>query len=397
MKRMGSVLHDSFAGMAARPGRVLLTALGATIGIASLVAIAGLTTTASAQILERFDTATPTQITVEIASADAPSDGQALDWAAADNVRSLSGVVAATCVARVDRAVHVSALELAASGASDETPYPIYAADQWFADTMSLRLAAGRTFDRGHVVRGDRVVLLGAAAADRLGVSDLRRHRVVFLGSQPFAILGIFDRSPADPAALSGVVVPSGTGVEALGVLAPDLVRIRVVAGAVSVVARQAALALNPVDPDRLVVEHAPEPRRLREQVSEDTRELFLVVALVSTLAGAVGIMNTMLVNVLERRFEIGLRRAVGARRGEILLQFLTESAIVGVLAGIVGTSVGSAITVLVAAYRGWTPTAEWWVPLVGVLLGSVTGTLAGVLPSYRAANIEPATALRTA
>lgn len=398
MTSVNAVVIDALVGSAARPGRMFLTALGAMIGVATLVAISGLTTTASAQILGRFDSVATTHVRVTVASDDVQVAQSRLAWTGVDNLLSLNGVSSASMLARVDGDdVEVSRLGVADPAAADEIPFSILAADERFAESMEFRIAEGRSFDRGHVSRGDPVVLLGATAADRLGVSDLRRQRVIVLDSMPFEVIGIFDRSPADQAYLSAIVLPAGAGVAKFGVRGPDLVEIKVVAGAAPLIARQAPLALNPLEPDRLIAEYAPEPRALREQVSGDTQSLFLIVALVSTLAGAVGIMNTMLVSVLERTSEIGLRRAVGARRREILVQFLAEAGVVGLLGGIVGTSVGSMITVAVAEFHGWIPTAEWWIPAVGVLVGCLTGVVAGLIPSWRASQIEPAVALRAA
>ena len=153
--------------------------------------------------------------------------------------------------------------------------------------------------------------------------------------------------------------------------------------------------ALNPSDPSLLRVAAPPDPEQLRGGVKNDLQALFLLLGGVSLLVGALGIANVTLVSVLERVGEIGLRRALGAARRHIAAQFLIESTVMGLLGGIIGTSLGTLVVVGVAASRTWTPVLEPWVPLIAPLIGGLIGLLSGTYPSLRAAAMEPVEALR--
>ncbi|GAB3667948.1 hypothetical protein GCM10027589_34160 [Actinocorallia lasiicapitis] len=122
---------------------------------------------------------------------------------------------------------------------------------------------------------------------------------------------------------------------------------------------------------------------------------LFLALAGICLVIGAVGIANTTLVAVLERTGEIGLRRSLGARRRHIAAQFLTESAALGFLGGLIGTSLGIAAVVTTAIVQDWTPVLEPLTVLPAPLIGAATGVLAGLYPAWRAGHIEPVEALR--
>jgi putative ABC transport system permease protein len=165
--------------------------------------------------------------------------------------------------------------------------------------------------------------------------------------------------------------------------------------GAARAVARQIAAAELPTDPSRLVVTSPPSPQTLQSQVSGDLAGLFLVLAAISLLIGAVGIANTTLVAVLERTGEIGLRRALGARPRHIAAQFLAESTALGTLGGLIGTCIGVTVVVSFAAAKDWTAILYPEYTLPAPLIGSVVGLLAGAYPALRAARISPLAALR--
>ena len=171
---------------------------------------------------------------------------------------------------------------------------------------------------------------------------------------------------------------------------------IEVAPGAAQVIASQAAMALRPQDPDRLEVNAPPDPGELKEEIESDITGLLYGLAGLALLVGMIGIANTTLVAVLERRAEIGVRRALGARRRHIAGQFLTESATLGTLGGILGTSLGILVVVFVSAQREWTTTLDPRLTIPAPIIGAITGLLAGLQPSWRAARIVPAAALRS-
>ncbi|MCP3939667.1 MAG: ABC transporter permease [Actinomycetia bacterium] len=165
--------------------------------------------------------------------------------------------------------------------------------------------------------------------------------------------------------------------------------------GASRLIAGQVPTALAPGREELVVVKAAPDPTQVRNRVEGDINALFIVLGSVSLLVGAIGIANVTLVSVLERRGEIGLRRAVGAARRHIASQFLVESTLLGALGGLIGTSAGILLIVGVSAARDWTPVLEPWLPFIAPIAGALVGLLAGVYPALKAANTEPIAALR--
>lgn len=199
----------------------------------------------------------------------------------------------------------------------------------------------------------------------------------MFLADTGYAVIDIIETTARNPALLSAVIVPATTALAELptGDQAVYTVLADVDPGAADLIGQQAPLALRPDDPDLLRTVVTQDPRELRRKVESDV---------------------TSLVAVLERRAEIGVRRALGARRRHIAGQFLTESAILGALGGIIGTSLGIIAVVTVAATRDWTTTLNPALTLPAPTVGIAAGLLAGLQPAWRASLITPATALRS-
>ena len=208
-------------------------------------------------------------------------------------------------------------------------------------------------------------------------------------------MVGIYDtaRRISDP--LLGLMIPASTALTEYGNPAPATMPATMVIstkiGAARLVARQAPLALRPEAPQRLIAVAPPDPHTLRDKISTDLTGLFLALAAICLVIGAVGIANTTLVAVMERTSEIGLRRALGARPHHIAGQFLAESLALGTLGGLIGTSTGVLTVLSVAAARNWTAVLTPSLTLTAPLLGSIVGLLAGAYPALRAARISPA------
>jgi putative ABC transport system permease protein len=239
------------------------------------------------------------------------------------------------------------------------------------------------------------VVVLGRAVARKLEIS--RPGRLVYLDGVPFWVAGILRSSEAAPQLTAGIVVSDRVSSTTFGDPSADsYMLLRTAPGAAQVIARQAPIQVLPEGPEDLAASAPPDPRTLRNEVESDTARTVISMALVSVLIGAISIANSALTGIYQRTHEIGLRRALGATPRHVLAQTLIETTALGLVAGLAGSIIGTMVTLAVAVNAGWTPIIDPWVPLAAPVLGALVGAVAGVYPSFRAARIEPSTALRS-
>lgn len=397
--RLGDLWREAGAALTARPARTLLTALGTVLGVAALVATLGLARTAGNQIVTRFDELAATSVQVRPAAQGGFGGGDSavrssIPWDAGDRLARLNGVRSAGTYTGLGTKPSRTVPVIDPSG-RDVVQLPVVAVSGGTFDAVRAEIRTGRFFDDGHNVRRDAVAVLGPAAAQRLNVTRVDQGPVVFVDERPLVIVGILDGVVRQPELLGAVIIPDGIAQIRFGLKAPAEVQVDVAVGAAELIGSQAALALDPNQPERLRVAVPRSPRGVQEQVQADVNGLFVVLGAISLLIGAIGIANITLVSVLERVGEIGLRRAVGAARRHVAAQFLVESAAVGLLGGIIGASGGVLTVVAVSATRGWTPVLDPWLPLAAPLSGLSIGLLAGAYPAWKATAIEPITALR--
>ena len=397
------LVAEATIALTARPARTLLTALGTILGVAALVATLGLAKTAGNQIVSRFDELEATSVVVrpprqQGGNPNNPSTATAIPWDAGDRLERLNGVVAAGTKSDVPVGPALArSVPIIDPLGQSEFQIPVIAVSPGLFDAVRTTLSTGRVFDDGHNERGDNVVVLGPGAARRLNVGRVDNSPAIFLGENTLAVIGIIDDVAREPELLNAIIVPDGYARDRFALPAPEEVQVEVEIGAAELIGSQAAVALSPNDPDLVRVSLPPSPRRVRSNVESDVNALFLVLGGVSLLVGAIGIANVTLVSVLERTGEIGLRRALGATRHHIAAQFLFESAALGALAGLVGTSLGILTVVAVSANRQWTPVLDGWLPFAAPALGAVIGLVAGSYPAWKASATEPIAALRSA
>ncbi|MER5944950.1 ABC transporter permease [Streptomyces sp. NPDC001904] len=393
------LLAEAVAGVVQRPARSALTSLGTVLGVGAFIAVLGLTGTAAAQIDTRFNRLTATEVTVEDTGGD---DADRVPLAFPENADATMGRVNGVEAAGVYWKVRLAPDETVRSspvgdlnGAVSQTP--VVAASPGVLKAAKPHFVQGRAYDAFHDTHNQSVAVIGSATAARLGITTLRTQPAIFIGDTAFTVMGIFDDVGRKPDLLLSIVVPRTPAERIWGPPKDERAKMLISThlGAAAQVADQAALALRPDHPDYLRAVPPPNPKALRNAVGGDLGELFLLLSIVCLFIGAVGIANTTLIAVMERIGEIGLRRALGARARHITWQFLTESAALGLLGGIAGTSLGTAVVVGVSLHNEWTPVLDPVTLGVAPVLGLGTGLLAGLYPSWRASRVQPVEALR--
>jgi putative ABC transport system permease protein len=379
------------AGLGARRLRSGLTALGIAIGIAAMMAVLGISESSRADLLATLDRLGTNLLTVS-AGQSIFGDASTLPAAAPGMIGRIAPVDDVSAVESVDATVRRTDLI-----SSQETGgISVLAADRSLVATLGGRLASGRGLDAA--TEKYPTVVLGAVAARRLGIESVADSPLVYLGDHWFSVVGILDELPLSPeidrAALIGLPIAK----ELFGATgSPTTIYVRAADAAIDDVRAVLAATANPANPEEVTVSRPSEVIAARAAAASSFTALFLGLGAVALLVGGLGIANVMLMAALERRSEIGLRRALGATRGHIVGQFLTEALLLAGTGGLLGVALGSAVSVAYANSQGWLVS----LPIVGIVGGVgmavVIGAVAGIYPAVRAARTPPTDALRTA
>ncbi|WP_344489718.1 ABC transporter permease [Glycomyces endophyticus] len=390
VRSMG-IAYEAVQSLRGRSVRTWMTAIGIALGIAATVATVGLSSTSAAAIAERFDATEATQVTVSF-SDNMRDAGYAPSLESSQRVRDINGVLDAGIVCG-------STDDLAASrteAADYVREVPVFGMEPGAMDAYGFEFTSGAAFDEGHVARGDQVAVIDESAARDLGYNSLEGGPMIYVDGREYALVGIY-QAPEGEAKLTGaVVVPPTPCLEADAGYAAAQVFIRTDLGAADKVADTAPTAVFPEGADNLSVSKPSDLRSFRKGVENEMQALLLGLAAVSLVIGAVSVSNTALVSVMERRSEIGLRRAVGAARRAVAMQFVWESTLIGLIGGLVGTVLGVNVTAFVSLYRDWQIVFDPGLFAAGPVIGAVVGVVAGVYPAWRASRIPPAVTLRT-
>jgi putative ABC transport system permease protein len=393
--RAWGVLSEAIAGLLQNPGRTVLTMLGTILGLAGFVAVLGLTSTSAGQISDTFTALDATFVTVNDAGIVDNEQDTVFSFPddVADRVQSLNGV-------------EYGGVGWSASGSyrisSDTDPRAnhvelgITIADNGYLEALRPTWSSGGVFNTFQIEERLPVAIMGKVAADKIGVSA--SGGTVFINDTPYQVVGILDDVVKQPEILRTVIVPTKLGRLAFGEPAsfsPAKMIVRTRVGAARQVAGELPLALRPDNPGVLAVVPPADPPRAAAAISDSMRNLFLGVTGITLLVGVAAIANTTLVSVMERTGEIGLRRALGATKGQVVAQFLIESAVLGAVAGIIGAAIGIIAVLGVAVTMNWTALLEPWVSLSAPLIGMAVGLVAGAFPAWKVSRIDPIIALR--
>ena len=387
MMAPGDVLRVGAAGLRARPLRVFLSALGIAIGIAAMIGVVGISTSSRADLQATLDRLGTNLLTIA-PGQDIFGDAASMPEEAVGMVGRISGVLSASATgkvsgAKVYRNDHIPEEE--SGGIS------VQAARLDLPATVAATIADG-TWLNAATTRYPAVVL-GAGAARRLGIGGAGPQ--VWLGGRWFTVVGILDpvalAPELDDAALVGWDVAKAR-LDFDG--HPTTVYTRAAQHRVESVRDLLAATTDPEAPTDIKVSRPSDALAAQNATDKAFTGLLLGLGGVALLVGGVGVANTMVISVLERRAEIGLRRSLGATRGQIRVQFLTESQLLAALGGIGGVALGILVTTVYAYTQQWPTVVPPWAMAGGVAATLAIGGVAGLYPAVRAARLAPTEAL---
>jgi putative ABC transport system permease protein len=376
-------------GVRTRKARAALSALGIAIGVATLVVVTGIPAS-SQQALDRELSALGTN---RLQAAPVPDRDPPVKLPAesVDMVARIGPVTVASAVADFGQTVARS--DHSAPG--DFNALAVLAARTNLLDAVNGTVRAGRFLD--DAMARFPTVVLGSVAAHRLGFAGLdpARPAQVYVGRQWFTVIGILDPVPLAPDLDRSVLIGWPAAGERLRFDGhPTRIYLQTTDDQVEAVAGVLAATVDPQHPGDVLVSHPSDALVAKRAVRRTFGALFLGLAGIALLIGGIGVANSMYLSVLERRREIGLRRALGAGRGQIRMQFLAESIVLSVLGGAAGILCGVLATAAYSAAQDW-PVAVPAGSTAGGLGGAlVIGVLAGVYPAIRAARLHPTEAL---
>jgi putative ABC transport system permease protein len=388
--RLSDLARVASVGLRTRRVRAALSALGIAIGVAAIVAVLGLSASSQAGLLSEIDKLGTNLLTV--------TNGQTLFGQAAELPLAAPGMIS--------RIGPVTQVQETGSTSADVYRSPLIPsvntnAISVQASSLGLPATVGATVAAGTYLNAatarEPVAVLGAAAAQRLGIDRIYPGERVWLGGQWFYLAGILSSALLAPEIDGSVLVGFPAAERYLGFDGhPTTVYVRSVTSQTAAVQSVLGATANPEAPNEVDVSQPSAALTARAEAQGALNSLFLGLGAVSLLVGAVGVANIMLIGVLERRSEIGLRRALGATRRQIRNQFLSEAILLALLGGAAGVVAGILATAVYANTKSWTvviPTTAW---AGGLAAAVVIGAIAGLLPSIRAARMSPTEALRT-
>ena len=387
--QLSDLTRLSTVGLRTRKLRAGLSALGIAIGVAAIVAVLGLSSSSQAGLLNEINQLGTNLLTV--------SNGQSVTGAPAE-----LPITAPAMIGRIPGVQQAQATGTVSGVNAYRNPYiPSIDTNALTVQAASLDLlpVVATSVAQGHYLNAataqEPVAVLGAAAAQRLGIDRVYPGERIWVGGHWFYVAGTLKPAVLASAIDSSVLVGYPAAEKYLGFDShPSTVYLRAQDDRVNAVDNLLAATANPENPSEVNVSQPSSALVAQADAKSALNGLFLGLGAVALLVGAVGVANIMIISVLERRSEIGLRRALGATKGHIRTQFLSEAVLLGLLGGVVGVALGVASTSVYAHTKGWAtvvPPEAW---LGGFAASLIIGAVAGLMPALRAARMSPTQAL---
>ena len=398
--RLDDGLRVASVGLRSRPLRAALSALGIAIGTAAIVGVLGLSASSQAGLIAEINQLGTNMLTVEAGQSFTGGAAQ-LPFEAPARITLLDNVeqVAHTALIKDAKVYRNSMIPVANTRGIE-----VRATNLNLLSVLSTGVARGDWLNQG--TASEPVAVLGSVAARQLGIDRLFPDQRIWLGGQWFNVAGFLNPSPLAPDIDASALIGYPAAQNYLGYVRmvggeekagpPSTIYVRAATGHEAAVQSLLAQTANPEAPYEVNVSQPSDVLTARAAAAGAFNSLFLGLGVVALIVGAVGVANIMIISVLERRSEIGLRRALGATRNQIRTQFLAESILLAVIGGVVGVLAGAAATAVYASSKGWAiviPVEAW---SGGIASALMIGAFAGLMPAVRASRMPPTVALRT-
>jgi putative ABC transport system permease protein len=383
------VLRVGAAGLRTRPTRAVLSALGIAIGIAAMVSVVGISASSRADLDRILDSLGTNLLTVTPGQSMMGADATLPDEAPA----MIGRIIPVQSVSSIGKVGGAKVYR------SDQVPKAQTGGIATFAASTDLLSTVAATIHKGtwlnEATANYPAVVLGASTAKRLGVTVPSAETQVLVGDVWFTVIGVLDAVPLAPELDSAALVGWPAAMQYLRFDGhPTTVYTRAEEAAVAAVRRVLAATANPAKPNEVNVSRPSDALAAKQATNQAFTALLLGLGAVALVVGGVGVANTMVISVLERRTEIGLRRSLGATRGNIRTQFLAESLLLSALGGVGGALLGSLVTAGYATYQHWAVVVPLWALGGGIVATLLVGVVAGLYPALRAARLAPTEAL---
>ncbi|MFI6597228.1 ABC transporter permease [Nonomuraea sp. NPDC050536] len=386
----GDVVKVGATGMRTRPMRAFLSALGIAIGIAAMVAVVGISSSSGAE-LDRTLASLGTNLLTVAPGTTLTGEQAQLPTEAEPMIGRISGVRTVSAIGRLPKAKVYRNAKIPVIETNGISAY---------AARVNLPAATGARLHDGSWLNDATgsypAVVLGAAAAQRLGIGHAGPDTQVLVGGVWFTVVGVLEAAPLAPELDSAALIGWPAAASVLGFDGhATMVYTRSDDTRVTAVREVLGSTANPQAPNEVQVSRPSDALAAKQAAGAAFTGLLLGLGVVALLVGGVGVANTMVISVLERRAEIGLRRSLGATRGQIRTQFLAESLLLSALGGAGGVLLGAAVTAGYASYQGWPIVLPVWAVGGGLGATLAIGALAGLYPAIRASRLSPTEALR--